>query len=62
MPYRKLAREMSDQMAADNERAALPVPDRPYEGELPLDAKDPSWKFDHLSSPEERFAIAMARQ
>jgi hypothetical protein len=26
-------------------RSVLPIPDRPYEGELPLDAKDPSAKF-----------------
>jgi arylsulfatase A-like enzyme len=26
-------------------RSALPIPDRPFEGELPLDAKDPSAKF-----------------
>src|SRR4051794_17033203 len=26
-------------------REALPIPDRPHEGEIPLDAKDPSAKF-----------------
>jgi arylsulfatase len=26
-------------------RDALPIPDRPYQGELPLDAKDPSATF-----------------
>ena len=27
------------------QRTALPIPDRPHEGEIPLDAKDPSAKF-----------------
>jgi arylsulfatase A-like enzyme len=27
------------------QRSVLPIPDRPFEGELPLDAKDPSAKF-----------------
>ena len=29
----------------DDARLSLPIPDRPYEGELPLDAKDPSATF-----------------
>ena len=32
---------MTDQIARD----VLPIPDRPYEGELPLDAKDPAATF-----------------
>ena len=32
---------MTDQIARD----VLPIPDRPYEGELPLDAKDPEATF-----------------
>ena len=27
------------------QRDVLPIPDRPYEGELPLDAKDPDASF-----------------
>ena len=27
------------------DRTVLPIPDGPYEGELPLDAKDPAAKF-----------------
>jgi hypothetical protein len=29
----------------DVQRDVLPIPDRPYEGELPLDAKDPDASF-----------------
>ena len=32
---------MSDEIS----RSVLPIPDRPYEGELPLDARDPDAKF-----------------
>ena len=32
---------MTDQISRD----VLPIPDRPYEGELPLDAKDPDASF-----------------
>jgi arylsulfatase A-like enzyme len=34
---------MSDRESPD--RTVLPIPDKPYEGELPLDAKDPKAKF-----------------
>ena len=34
---------MSDRGEID--RTVLPIPDSPFEGELPLDAKDPSAKF-----------------
>ena len=37
------------------DRTVLPIPDKPYEGELPFDAKDPSAKFppiDELRPPE----------
>jgi arylsulfatase A-like enzyme len=34
---------MSDRESPD--RTVLPIPDKPYEGELPLDAKDPNAKF-----------------
>ena len=32
---------MSDELS----RSVLPIPDRPYEGKLPLDAKDPDTTF-----------------
>ena len=32
-------------MADQSSRDVLPIPDRPYDGELPLDAKDPEAKF-----------------
>jgi arylsulfatase A-like enzyme len=37
---------MSDEISRDH----LPIPDRPYEGELPLDAKDPAVKFPPIES------------
>jgi hypothetical protein len=32
-------------MGDDISRSVLPVPDRPFDGELPFDAKDPAAKF-----------------
>ena len=32
-------------MPEDIDRSILPIPDKPYEGELPFDAKDPAAKF-----------------
>jgi arylsulfatase A-like enzyme len=37
---------VTDQISRD----VLPIPDRPYEGELPLDAKDPQAKFPPIES------------
>ena len=31
-------------------RDVLPIPDEPYEGKLPLDAKDPAATFPHVTA------------